>query len=46
MKSDENGNITTPKARLAAKGFMQREGVNYLQTYAPTPATTSVVGLG
>lgn len=42
LKSDKDGNITKPKARLVAKGFMQREGVNYLQTYAPTPATTSV----
>ena len=27
-KSDKDGNITKTKARLAAKGFMQREGVN------------------
>ena len=34
--------ITKTKARLVAKGFMQREGVDYLQTSAPTPAAASV----
>lgn len=42
LKSDKDGMITTPKARLVAKGFMQQEGVNYHQTYAPTPAAASV----
>ena len=41
-KSNKNGNITKTKARLVAKGFMQRKGVNYLQTSAPTPAGASV----
>ena len=41
-KSNKDGNITNTKARLVAKGFMQREGVNYLQTSAPTPAGASV----
>ena len=41
-KSNKDGNITKTKARLEAKGFMQREGVNYLQTSAPTPAGASV----
>ena len=41
-KSSKDGNITKTKARLAAKGFMQREGVNYLQTSASTPAGASV----
>ena len=41
-KSNKDGNITKTKARLVAKGFMQREGVNYLQTSAPTPAGASV----
>ena len=41
-KSNKDGNITETKARLVAKGFMQREGVNYLQTSAPTPAGASV----
>ncbi|CAN0585099.1 unnamed protein product [Laminaria digitata] len=41
-KSDAEGMITKTKARLAAKGFMQREGVDYLQTSAPTPAAATV----
>ena len=41
-KSNKDGNITKTKARLAANGFMQREGVNYLKTSAPTPAGASV----
>ena len=41
-KSNKDGNITKTKDRLVAKGFMQREGVNYLQTSAPTPAGASV----
>ena len=41
-KSNKDGNITKTEARLVAKGFMQREGVNYLQTSALTPAGASV----
>ena len=41
-KSNKDGNITKTKARLVAKGFIQREGVNYLQTSAPTSAGASV----
>ena len=41
-KSNKDGNITKTKASLVAKGFMQREGVNYLQTSAPTPVGASV----
>ena len=41
-KPNKDGNTTKTKARLVAKGFMQREGVNYLQTSAPTPAGASV----
>ena len=38
---DKDCNITKTNARLVAQGFMQREGVNYHQTSAPTPAVTS-----
>ena len=41
-KSNKDENITKTKTRLVAKGFMQREGMNYLQTSAPTPAGASV----
>ena len=41
-KPDAEGMITKTKARLVAKGFMQGEGVDYLQTSAPTPAAASV----
>ena len=37
--------ITKTKTRLVSKGFMQREGVDYLQTSAPTPAAASVKSL-
>ena len=41
-KSGKDGNFTKTKARLVATGFMQREGVNYNQTAAPTPTAASV----
>lgn len=39
-KSGAEGIIRKTKARPVAKGFIQREGVDYLQTSAPTPAAT------
>lgn len=44
IKRDENGQITTYKARLVAKEFNQREGIDYTQTYAPV-ASFSIVRL-
>ena len=41
MKGDEHGMIDRGKARLVAKGYSQVEGVDYLDTLAPTASTAS-----
>jgi len=35
VKRDVNGQIARYKARLVARGFTQKEGMDYTQTYAP-----------
>ena len=41
-KVDNDGNIVKPKARLVARGFSQVHTVGYSETYALTPAASSV----
>ena len=36
IKVDEHGAVSSYKARLTPKGFLQREGVNYFETFAAT----------
>lgn len=37
LRRKQEGLITKTKAKRVTKGFMQKEGVDYLQTLAPTP---------
>ena len=41
-KVDKDGNIVKPKARLVARGFSQMHTVDFLETYVPTPAASSL----
>lgn len=34
-KADTNGNMTKCKARLVARGYMQKQGIDFTETYAP-----------
>ncbi|CAN0508127.1 unnamed protein product [Discosporangium mesarthrocarpum] len=36
------GLVTRAKARLVAKGYNQKLGVDYFETFAPTPAASTV----
>ena len=42
MELDDLGNWSRAKARLMARGFRQVEGVDYFDTFAPTPAPSCV----
>ncbi|GAA0147836.1 transmembrane signal receptor [Lithospermum erythrorhizon] len=41
-KRDENGEITKHKAMLVAKGYSQKEGVDYTEVYAPVARMDTV----
>ena len=41
-KINEFGDVLRPKARLVARGFGQKEGVDFFETYSPCPSVTSI----
>ena len=41
-KVDEHGWVVKAKSRLVARGFKQREGVNFGETFAPTVSSSCV----
>ncbi|EGD77418.1 hypothetical protein PTSG_12746 [Salpingoeca rosetta] len=43
VKRDAEGTLTRFKARWVAKGFSQRPGIDFHQTYAPTPAAKTIL---
>ncbi|EGD72511.1 hypothetical protein PTSG_11605 [Salpingoeca rosetta] len=43
VKRDAEGTLTRFKARWVAKGFSQRPGIDFDQTYAPTPAAKTIL---
>ena len=42
IKHDANGSIEKYKARFVARGFSQKEGVDYEETFAPIARYTSI----
>ena len=42
VKRDELGAIVKHKARLVARGFVQREGINFEEVFAPVARMESV----
>ncbi|KAK3147062.1 hypothetical protein QOZ80_3BG0277590 [Eleusine coracana subsp. coracana] len=42
IKKDEHGNVTKHKVRLVAKGYVQRQGIDYEEVFAPVARMESV----
>ena len=41
-KTNEFGQVVRPKARLVARVFSHREGIDYLETFSPCPSVPSI----
>ena len=41
-KVNERGHVVRAKARLVARGFAQREGIDFFETYSPCPSVASI----
>ena len=44
-KRDASGAVVLHKARIVAKGYSEREGVDYTETWAPTPRKSHILAL-